>query len=315
MRASVTLFFCILFAGVVYLYFYLVPEKSQPVQAPVELVKLLPLEDDDEIIGMKIDQQKEGISIYLQKHEDGWHIEAPIEDVADPLVVHGMAAALKLSAKARRLHPEKDWGEYGLENPELSIGIRTAKNDELRILYLGDESPIGRFVYARWKDDQEYFLLDLNLRKIFERPLLSYRVKKVFLTDVTKADKLRVETRRLNYEMSVLNGEWLWSEPIAVLGEVVKLEEAGAVVSAAAGLYIKEYVAGDIPEEVFEYPFAVIRVFSNEAEKEAVEIGQMTNDFNSYIARRRGDQQIFLVDADKINRFLKQLGRFAGQTE
>lgn len=315
MKASVTLFFCILFLGVVYLYFYLTPERTQPVQAPVEIVKLLPLEDDDEIIGMKIDQKKEGTSIYLQKHQDGWYIEAPIEDVADPLVVHGMAAALKLSAKARRLNPEKDWGEYGLENPELQIGIRTAKNDDLRILYLGDESPIGKFVYARWKDDQEYFLLDLNLRKIFERPLLSYRVKKVFLTDVTHADKVRVETRRLNYEMSALRGEWLWSEPIAVLGEVVTLDEAGTVISAIAGFYIKEFISGDVPEEVFEYPFAVIRIFEKDEEQEAVEVGQLTSDFNSYIARRRGDHQFFLLDAEKLNQFLKQLARFAGQSE
>lgn len=313
MKASVTIFFFLLFLGVVYLYFYLTPEPDTAVQAPTEIVKLLPLEAEDEIIGLEILNRAQDTRIHLSKRDGGWYVEAPIQDAADNMIVHGMATALKLSAKARRLTPEKDWTEYGLADADIQISIKTSQSDEWKTLLLGDQSPIGKFVYARWQGDEEYFLLDLNLRKVFKRDLFAYRAKKMIQSDLSGLTKLRIETRKENYEMSIVGEEWLWSEPILSLGEAVAPEQLGAVLTRLAGLYVKQYVGNTVPEDVFEYPFAVFKLWSGDAEIEKIVIGRMTPDMNAYVAKRNEEQDAFLMDAEKIGNLLKDVHAMIGE--
>lgn len=307
MKFSLTVVFFLLFLVVVSAYVYLVPSGSKPGSVSKSDLnsRLLQLEDDDEIITLEIENISEKEKIVFVKEERRWFLREPVHGAADKLLVDGLTAALTLSSKARRLTPESGWQEYGLETPSLKVGLSTQKHHEIKRLYFGDKSPVGDFVFARWEDESEYFLLDPNLMKAFQRSAYSFREKKIFHQPLKQLSTIRIQNESEVYEVTRQDSGWVWVEPIEFIGQSITPADADLMVNLMRGLYIKDFLGAETdaaekgfgmlgPETVLE-----MKGFENDV-SEALHLGEELPVRDAFYARKSGEPEVFLVARDKI---------------
>lgn len=316
MKFSVTVIFFLLFILVVAAYLYLVPEEELPAQRPPSLtMKLLPLEEDDEVVGIEIEDLENGESISLSRSREGWHLVYPVDYPADQLMAEGLVKALTLSSKARRLVPEKDWKEYGLDKPALKIGVETKRKPGMRTLLFGDASPVGNFIYGRWEGENEYFLLNADLKAAFERTAYSLREKRVFRMPIFAIEKVRLKTASGQYEILKRDGNWVWMEPIRLLGEEVGKVSMDEFLTQIRDLFIKEF-----PEETtrgykemgFSMSGSFIKITGKEeSESEVLSLGGDLETKDAYYGKRKGESMPFLIARGNIRRLFETLETIA----
>ncbi len=307
MRFSLTIVFFLLFLVVVSAYVYLVPSGDRPGSASKTDLnsRLLQLEDNDEITTLEIENISEKEKIVFVKEARRWFLREPVQGAADKLLVDGLTAALTLSSKARRLTPESGWQEYGLENPPLKVGFATQKHQAIKRLYFGDKSPVGEFVFARWENEGEYFLLDPNLMKAFQRSAYSFREKKIFHQPLKQLSTIRIQNESEVYEVNRQDSGWVWVEPIEFIGQPITPGDADLMVNLMRGLYIKDFLGAetDAAEKGFGMlgPETVLEMRSIENDvSETLHLGEELPVRDAFYARRNGEPEVFLVARDKI---------------
>jgi len=304
MKFSVTLVFFLLFMVVAYCYIHFTPVDAVKVADTAALVRVLPLEEGDHVIGIRI-RHKEGGLLHLEKKGQEWVIESPFQDTADGAAVEGLVAALTLSAKARRLIPDKGWEEFGLKDPELAIGVRSGKRPEWRALAFGDTAPVGDYVYARWEGENEYFLVDSNVKRAFERGNDAYRQRKIFSLPLAEIRKIRMQYGLSAYELTRRGEDWLWTEPVELLGNSLSRESEGALIAELGNLYIKEFVEGPKARTARDMglmdPKGNLTLWAG-GEKPAATLvlGEEILEKDALYASRREDETVFLVSRSKM---------------
>jgi len=304
MKFSVTLVFTLLFAVVVMVYARLMPpqEPEMPLEPP-PVMKLLPLESGDEITGIEIRDFKENQTIAMARENEEWFLTYPVRYPAEQLLARGLVHALTLSSKARRLIPEKDWDEYGLENPAMKIGVRTRNYDEMKYLLFGDKSPVGNFIFARWEKENEYFLLNAQLKPAFERTVYSLREKRVFRIPESEVQKIRIKLGDRVYEMVKRANAWLWMEPIPLLGVEIDPNFVGELTEHLRELYIKDFLDTENKssrEMGFSLAGSLIRVTGISGESDELQLGSELPSRDAFYARRENENVYFLVARGNI---------------
>ncbi len=315
MKASVTVTFSCLFLGVAVLYARLSPVSmpgagTNPAEA---LLRVLPLLRDGGVRWIEIQNTPKKETIALEKQEEGWQLLTPVNYPADPLMAEGLATALKLSSKARRLLPEKGWEEYGLLNPDLKIGVE-AEPGKKRYLYLGDPSPVGNFVYARWEDEKEYFLVQADLKRAFERSVYSLRLKQIFRTSMQDVSKIHVRTLSADYEILKKGGKWFWIEPIPILGRGVSKSQSDEILGAIADLYVKDFLDQEKGTPVslgFMASSPSIQLWGKGKKPEVFRIGREAAAQDSYYGMRENEKTFLLAARGNIRGLFQMMETMA----
>lgn len=321
MKTSMTVAFTALFVIVAGVYFYLLPaSESEFGQIKVEErtpMRLLSLEDDDELTWIQINNREEKDSlITLKKEDEEWMIKYPLVYPANHIMVEGLVSALTVSKKARRLNREKGWEEYGLLKPSIKIGIETSKVKNRRYLFLGDSTAIGDFVFARWDGEDEYFLLDKDMKKAFSRSVYSLRLKKVFRMPINKISKIRFRTTSEEYEIARHDDQWFWMEPIPVLGELISKEDIDRIRSLIFDLYVKEFLDGEQREKEelgFQFLGRSIKVWGENEEEgsEVLLLGESIPTRDGVYAKLENEDTYFLVARSNLDALYESVKNLA----
>lgn len=319
MRFSLTVVFFFLFLLVVAAYVYLVPPapKPSPDKEPLN-ARLLNLEDSDEITVLAVEDQVHGEKLRFVRREGRWFLEEPLKGPADKLLVEGLAAALTLSAKARRLMPEGGWSEYGLDDPKVRVGISTKRRPEVRTLLFGDSSPVGDFVFARWEGENDYFLLDPNLMKSFQRSAYSFREKKIFQRPLKGLSRVKIQNDSEVYEINRQESGWVWAEPIDLIGRPVSADAADLALGLLRGLFIKDFLGEEMQntDKGFGLLSPETRIemggIGSADDHEVLQLGDELPVRDAFYARKEGESEVFLVARDKVGEIF---AFFRGLTE
>ncbi len=306
MKFSLTLVFFFLFLAVAAAYVYLVPPaKNASLPAAPGVSRLLPLEENDEIVSLEIENAAEKGKIVFVREEGEWYLREPVQGAADKILVDGLSAALTLSSRARRLTPEKGWAEYGLEKPAVKVGIQTLQGTAVKRLFFGDKSPVGDSHFARWDGEKDYFLLDENLMKAFQRSAYSFREKKIFHMPLKAIAKVRIQNESEVYEIGKQESGWVWMEPIELIGKGLSPEILDEVITSMRNLFIKDFLGAETeasdkglgelgPETVLEITGA------DGEDKETLHLGDELPVRDAFYARKDGGKEIFLVARDRV---------------
>ncbi len=311
MKASVTWTVLALFSAVLGAYIYLKPMEEKPVN--FNTTKVLTTSEEQKVKLIQIQNLEKKETITLEQKDGIWMLSFPVTGRADQQMTEGLRIALQLSARARRMMPEKDWAEYGLLKPKLKVGIEMTGETQRRYLDFGDPSPIGPFIFARWEDEKEYFLVESELKKSFIRSIYSLREKRVFTTPVNDISKISVRTPEGEYEWQYLNGKWFWLEPIAKLGKPIAPKAAEDMLKEIYSLYAKDFTdeKEDRPDLGFLSTGPSIKI-SGKKEAEFIKIGNTLPDKNSYYAfRKQGG--VFFMSQDRLDQFFKDVEAIASE--
>lgn len=314
MKSSTVTLFAALFLVVAIFYVSLnYTEHEVPKIRAAADAKLLVLEKGDEITKLEIQNSPEKRPIRLERHGKQWVLTEPVQYPADHRLVEGLVGALTFSVKARRFGREKDWQEYGLSKPSLKVVIGTARSKRPRVLAFGDHSPVGNFVYARWEPEEEYFLLSADMKRVFERSVYSLREKKIFQFPFSELSRVNIRTFQGEFEMTKRGGNWLWLEPVSILGERVANDYVDAVMKAVDGLYVNEFLDAKKKAEDLNLSLLApsIALTSQNGKVEILQIGREMKLRDAYYAKKREENAIFLVAKPNIDFLFETVERQA----
>ena len=311
MKKSAMIMVVILFLAAAGFYFFNPDESMKVPQTPAkEVLKVMPADENSPVVWLQVQNIAANQTVTLEKKNGEWLIIYPVSYPAETVVVEGLVAALKLSSRARRLLPEKSWEEYGLLKPNIKLGIQTQEGKSRRYLYIGEDSPVGPFVYARWEGEKEYFLIQRDLKRAFDRTLYSLRIKQVFRVPLRDVTKMRVRSLDHEYEVEKRTDGWFWLEPIPLLGKPLEKKYVDQIVSQYGDIYIKEFLDNDkrAPEDLgFEILSPWIKLSGKDKSKtsEQITIGQELPERDSFIARREGEKVSFLVARENVRKLFQ----------
>jgi hypothetical protein len=312
-KLSVAAVILLLFAMVLGCYVYLsVGDWRSPVKSPevAQSMQLLPLRDGDAIRRMQIQNASKNLNVTLEYDQNHWMMISPVRYPADEMLSEGFVTALKLSTKARRLMPEKGWDEYGLLKPAIKVGIETQKDPKKRFLYLGDVAPTGNFIYARWENESEYFLLNADLRKVFDQTVYALRMKKVFRMPLKDITKVTLVNSSGTWELSKIDEGWYWVEPLAILGDEVEKRDLDFIFSELERFHIKDFLDSSKKtksELGFTSMSPFLRINNQKAETETLRLGGELPARDAFYGMRDGEPTLFLVSRGNFENFFREL--------
>ncbi|MFA6600951.1 MAG: DUF4340 domain-containing protein [Candidatus Omnitrophota bacterium] len=313
MKITVSAVFLLLFIAVLGCYVLLsLDDWQSEVRSPrtVQSMQLLPLKDGDVIRWIQIQNAAKNLTVTLESEEGVWKVRYPVASEADALVVEGLVTALKLSTKARRFTAEKDWEEYGLLKPTIKVGIETRKHSKRKYLCLGDVAPTGNFIYARWEGENEYFLLQADLKNVFDQTLYGLRMKRVFRIPLKDLDKIVIRNLSAAYELSKVGEGWYWVEPLSLLGEAVDKKDVDYVFSQIERMNVKDFLDGMDQARTdpgFSAVEAYLKIRSGRSKEELLRLGRALPPRDAYYAVRSGAAEVFLVSKSNLDNFFQEM--------
>jgi hypothetical protein len=119
MKLVRTIVFILLFAVVGAIYLFQMRISQQVLKIiPDEVNRTVVISKNEKITRVELCDSINKTKITLQKTNDAWTIEAPVHYPAENPIAEGFVTAARIASQQPRLRAEKEWGEYGLENPE-----------------------------------------------------------------------------------------------------------------------------------------------------------------------------------------------------
>ncbi len=316
MKLRTTLLVVFLFSGVVFAYFYLSTSDKSPAPSSdsvhVGTMQLMALDPGDEVDWLQIQNKKKKLSMTFEKEIKGdeWMIRYPVIDTAETSLLEGLVSALKISTKARRLKGVKNWEEFGLSDPEIKIGVETKNKKKRRSLALGDPAPIGNFIFARWEDEDEYFLLNADFKKAFDQTLYSLRQKRVLRMPLKALTRIAIQVGGTQYELSKMEDEWYWVEPLSLLGEKIEKRDMDTFYGGLQQLFIKDFLDGtkkDKKDLGFSSKSPTLKVIGAPSVEETIYVGKELPARDALFALRKGEEHYFLIAKSNLDQFLGEV--------
>lgn len=147
--------------------------------------------------------------------DDGsWSITSPVEVDADDTTASSIASGLAALEIQRVVEAEPaDLAAFGLSDPAIDVGFRTADDTGLQHLLIGDETPTGGDRYAKTADGARVFLVASYLESTFNRTTFDLRDKTMLDFEGPDIDGLVLATADSTIRLAKSDGRWRMAEP------------------------------------------------------------------------------------------------------
>lgn len=306
-----TLFLFFIFASLAGFYYVKVGRLSFPkpdVWAPDPSSRrkpILAMSSTEELLRLSFDLSEDASSklrgrvVLERKGEKQWRITSPVSAPAEAVVADGLLSVLKLMPRVRELSFAKlSLGDYGLDRPRQRICVETGQKS--RCLRIGSEGALSKGVYAKWEDEDKFFLASSELVRAFDRTLYSLRQKQVLSFTESQIDSIHV--RHLKQELVIQRegNHWLLKKPdLAILGPLT----VEALYSKLIHLYAKDFIDGppaQNPELGLTAPSFVIRVFFSDGSQQTLVRGGQAPGLDAYYVQNSEHKSVFLVSIGKF---------------
>lgn len=284
-------------------YYFVSGQSFRPQEAEIGALKLLNLSAGDVVMGLEIENRTTKEKVSLGREVTGWRLRSPVVYPAENFLVEGMVSALTMSQRVKRFPADEDepGKEYGLDSPGIRIGIETEADPVRRYLLIGDDSPVGAGVYARWEGEKEYFLIPSEVKASFERSVYSLRQKKLFEVDWDAVSWMEVKIGEKKFRLEKAGEVWYWVNPS--LQSEIPAEKAVDLIYAFRSLYVKEFLDGTSPSRGrFGFrrggDFLSLGLSGGEGEKLA--LGDSVPGKDAFYAHREKEDLVILVSRENI---------------
>ena len=195
MRGWSTLALVVVFAGLVG-YIYFVDSKQEPGGSTVKEKPFGSLQADDiEEVQVK---SADGETTRLQKTDGKWQVVEPVKTDADTSELTTIASSIA-TFEINRVVDENatDLKQYGLEPVRLEVAFRSKGQKDLKHLQIGEKTPTGTDLYARFPDQKRVFLVSSFLDTTFNKNTFALRDRRILIFDRNKVDGLELTSGAL----------------------------------------------------------------------------------------------------------------------
>src|SRR5262245_8226263 len=188
-------------------YIYFVDSKRDPSGTTTREKPFTAVQADDiEEVQVK---SADGETTRLQKADGKWQLVEPVQAAADTGELTTIASSLS-TLEIQRVVDENpsDLKQYGLEPARIEIAFRPKGQKDLRRLQIGEKTPTGSDLYARFPDQKRVVLVSSYLDSTFNKNTFALRDRRILLFDRNMVDGLEL-TRGTSKTRLVKSGsEW-----------------------------------------------------------------------------------------------------------
>ena len=274
-----------------YIFFF---ERHQPTseEARDRAEKVLPDFDRDAVTSIEI----EGGSgrVRLEKIGEEWRLREPLDYPADTSKVSSTLTSLANLETDRRLGADDlDPAAYGLDEPDLSVEMRTAEDEVIRLV-IGDEMPLGSKRALRLGEGGEIVLASGWFVNDLDREVDEWRSREVVDVSADQVASIDIGAGADHIKAVRVNDEWKLLRPLEDLADP---DHLGALFSDLDSLRIEEFLDDEAsPAELgLDAPeYEILLVRSDGHEPLRLDLGiTREGEAGTEVACRRGDSEYF----------------------
>jgi hypothetical protein len=292
-----TLILLVLLAGLVgYIYFVESKKATQPAEEAKAKVFSVTA---DKIVELSV-KPPSGEATVLKKADGAWQIVQPVQASADESEVSGLTSNIA-SLEIQRVVEENagDLKQYGLAEPRVDVGFKTAADKDFHHLLIGDKTATGGDLYARLQNAKKVFLISAFLDSTFNRSTFDLRDKTVLKIDRNKVDSVALASLDKSVQMAKSGEEWSLTKPIEARADYGTVE---GLIGRLQTVQMKSLVTAE-PKDLKEYgldkPEASATLGAGSA-RATLEIGKKSPDGTLY-ARDASRPMVFTVEASLLD--------------
>lgn len=234
MKARTTLLLAT-FAGGFLAYIWLVERHTLSTQERADTATRVLNMEQDKITFLSI--QNADIKLELRKKNGVWHLEQPMVDRADGLVVSQLLGTLESLQHTSRIEiptgqETEKLKEFGVADSALRIKVKVDSGKESELL-LGKDSAIEGKLYVRQQGANTVFVIANNLRSQLLRKPDEFRDKRLSDTPAQQVIRLSVKTPEGELEVERKNNHWEIVKPLRARASDQKINDLLAGVLTA----------------------------------------------------------------------------------
>ena len=274
--------------------YILLIERHRPTSDEVEseAEKVLQDFDRDQVTGIVI--ERDPGRVRLEKVGEAWRLREPLDFEADKSAVSSTLGTLaNLQADRRLSADEVDPAVYGLDDPPITIRLRTGDGGEI-VLDISDEMPLGSKRALRLVGANEIVVVPGWFVSDLEREVDDWRSREVVDISEDRVASIDIGAGEDRIRAVRLDESWQLLDPVDDLGDRDHLQ---SLVRDLDSLRIEEFLdgpvdLGDLGLDAPEYEIIVIRADGGEPLR--LELGNTREGENgTEVACRRGDSEFF----------------------
>ena len=242
----------VLGALVGYIY-YLNKDESAGAEKKEKAFASLKAEDIEDVQIKSADGQ----TSHVQKADGTWKITAPDPAPADQGELSSITGGLA-SLDIQRVVDENagDLKQYGLEPARIEVEFRAKGDKAPRRIQLGEKTPTGGDLYARFPDQKRVFLVSSFVDSTFNKNTFALRDKTIIKIDREKVDRIDIVADKRSVTLAKTGSEWQIVAPIMARADVAAVEGSLERLSSAQMQGIVPADAADLKKHKLEPPVA-----------------------------------------------------------
>ena len=206
-------------------YIYFVDSKSEPGGTTVKEKPFGSLQADDvEEVQVK---SADGETTRVQKSDGKWQVVEPVKADADASELTTIASSIA-TLEINRVVDENasDLKQYGLEPARVEVAFRSKGQKDLKHLQIGEKTPTGSDLYARFPDQKRVFLVSSFLDTTFNKSTFALRDRRILLFDRNMVDGLELTSGATKTTLTKSGSDWRLASPISVRADFAAVEGA-----------------------------------------------------------------------------------------
>lgn len=308
-----TVLFLLIFVAVASLYYFKV-YQPRPTEAVFSFspesakTPILALSDKKSITHLSIQNASQGILLSFAKEKEGiWRITQPINYPAESMIIDGFVSLLRLTPRVRQLSFDGlESKEFGFDTPRFSICVLADLFPKERCLFIASDAAIAKGAYAKWNDENKYFLIDRNFLSVFDKTLYSVRKKQIFTLLGNEVSAIHFQSQKREFEIHRQGKNWMLKKPVEALMGSQAINE---LLIHLNGLYVKEFLDAQRPDDSklgLKPAHRVIRINFQDGSEQALIQGREAAGRDAYYARIGDEKTVILLSLGKANQIAEK---------
>jgi len=221
--------------------------------------------EQTDIAGLRLAVKGEQ-EIVGRKEADDWAIVSPVEARVDATAFDRILRDFAGATKLRTVDESpSDLGAYGLDEPVIEIGVKTAVDGETEhTLLIGNENPTKSYYFAKRPNEPAVFLVNTWLKTGFEKKLKDLRDKKIVDAEKDAVSMIEVARGKSVIKLEKDDDTWRIREPVAVLADSTAVT---SLLDEIAAVQVQEFIndePGDLAEYGLAQPAARLKVYTGD---------------------------------------------------
>src|SRR4026209_704214 len=216
-----TLLLIVIRGGLVGYIYYLNKDQSSGAETKEKAFASLKAEDIEDVQIKAADGQTSRI----QKADGTWKITAPEAAPADQGELSSITSSLA-TLDIQRVVDENagDLKQYGLEPAKVEVEFRAKGDKEPRKIQLGEKTPTGGDLYARFPTQKRVFLVSSFLDSTFNKNSFAFRDKTIIKIDRETVDRIEIVADKRTITLAKTGTEWQIVAPLMARADFAAIE-------------------------------------------------------------------------------------------